>query len=170
MKRLLATTENVAALFLLAIALLTAGNVALRDLFSMQVPDWFDGSRLLQSIALFWGIAIATYRGGHICVDIVWEHLGPRGRRWLDVFATLVTFAFLAPLAWMVWVKVGSTGTQATSDLRLPLVWFYPLGALGALGATVAALLGALRAIELVRGKEPETQAATPAAESADGS
>ncbi len=58
MKRLLATTENVAALFLLAIALLTAGNVALRDLFSMQVPDWFDGSRLLQSIALFWGIAI----------------------------------------------------------------------------------------------------------------
>lgn len=167
MKRLLATTENVAALFLLAIALLTAGNVALRDLFSMQVPDWFDGSRLLQSIALFWGIAIATYRGDHICVDIVWEHLGPRGRRWLDVFATLVTFAFLAPLAWMVWVKVGSTGTQATSDLRLPLVWFYPLGALG---ATVAALLGALRAIELVRGKEPETQAATPAAESADGS
>jgi len=167
MKRLLATTENVAALFLLAIALLTAGNVALRDLFSMQVPDWFDGSRLLQSIALFWGIAIATYRGGHICVDIVWEHLGPRGRRWLDVFAMLVTLAFLAPLAWMVWVKVGSTGTQATSDLRLPLVWFYPLGALG---ATVAALLGALRAIELVRGKEPETQAATPAAESADGS
>jgi TRAP-type C4-dicarboxylate transport system permease small subunit len=167
MKRLLATTENVAALFLLAIALLTAGNVLLRDLFSMQVPDWFDGSRLLQSIALFWGIAIATYRGGHICVDIVWEHLGPRGRRWLDVFATLVTFAFLAPLAWMVWVKVGSTGTQATSDLRLPLVWFYPLGALG---ATVAALLGALRAIELVRGKESETQAATPATETADGS
>lgn len=167
MKRLLATTENIAALFLLAIALLTAGNVALRDFFSMQVPDWFDGSRLLQSIALFWGIAIATYRGGHICVDIVWEHLGPRGRRWLDVFAMLVTLAFLAPLAWMIWVKVGSTGTQATSDLRLPLVWFYPLGALG---ATVAALLGALRAIELVRGKEPEYPAATPAAESADGS
>lgn len=167
MKRLLATTENIASLFLLAIALLTAGNVALRDFFSMQVPDWFDGSRLLQSIALFWGIAIATYRGGHICVDIVWEHLGPRGRRWLDVFAMLVTFAFLAPLAWMIWVKVGSTGTQATSDLRLPLVWFYPLGALG---ATVAALLGALRAIELVRGKGPESPAATPAAESADGS
>ncbi|ODS96556.1 MAG: small permease [Lautropia sp. SCN 69-89] len=167
MKRLLATTENVAALFLLAIALLTAGNVALRDLFSMQIPDWFDGSRQLQAIALFWGIAIATWRGGHICVDIVWEHLGPRGRRWLDLFATLVTFGFLAPLAWMVWVKVGGTGTQATSDLRLPLVWFY---ALGALGATVAALLGALRAIELARGKAADENAANAAAESADGS
>lgn len=167
MKRLLATTENVAALFLLAIALLTAGNVALRDLFSMQIPDWFDGSRQLQAIALFWGIAIATWRGGHICVDIVWEHLGPRGRRWLDLFATVVTFGFLAPLAWMVWIKVGGTGTQATSDLRLPLVWFY---AVGALGATVAALLGALRAIELARGKAADENTANAAAESADGS
>ena len=156
MKRLLATTENIAALFLLAIALLTAGNVALRDLFSTQIPDWFDGSKQLQAIALFWGIAIATYRGGHICVDIVWEHLGERGRRWLDLFATLVTLAFLAPLAWMVWVKVGSTGTQATNDLRLPLVWFY---AVGAVGATVAALLGALRAIELARGRSQDAVA-----------
>ena len=167
MKRLLATTENVAALFLLAIALLTAGNVALRDLFSTQIPDWFDGSKQLQAIALFWGIAIATYRGGHICVDIVWEHLGAHGRRWLDLFATLVTLAFLAPMAWMVWIKVGSTGTQATSDLRMPLVWFY---ALGAVGASVAALLGALRAIELARDQHPQVGSVAAAAESPDGS
>ena len=79
MKRLLAMTENVAAFFLLAIALLTAGNVFLRDTFSATIPDWFDGTKLLQGIALFWGIAIATWRGGHISVDIVWEHLGPLG-------------------------------------------------------------------------------------------
>lgn len=148
MKRLLAATESIAALFLLGIALLTAGNVALRDLFSLQIPDWFDGSRQLQGIALFWGIAIATYHAGHIGVDIVWEHLGARGRRAVDLFATAVTVAFLAPLAWMVWVKVAGTGTQGTSDLRMPLVWFYSVGAVG---ATVAALLGALRVIELAR-------------------
>ena len=150
MKRLLAITENIAASFLLAIALLTAGNVALRDLFSLQIPDWFDGSKQLQGIALFWGIAIATYRGGHICVDVLWEHLGERGKRRIDLFATVVTLAFLATMAWMVWVKVGGTGTQASSDLRLPLVWFY---AVGAAGASVAALLGALRAIELARSR-----------------
>jgi len=167
MRRLLATTENIAALLLLAIALLTAGNVVLRDLFSTQIPDWFDGSKQLQAMALFWGIAIATYRGGHICVDLLWEHLGPRARRWLDLFATLVTLAFLAPLAWMVWVKVGSTGTQASSDLRLPLVWFY---AVGALGATVAALLGALRAIELARGRHVNADETAAVAESSNGS
>lgn len=152
MKRLLTLTENVAAFFLLAIASLTAGNVFVRDLFSAQIPDWFDGTKLLQAIAIFWGIAIATWRGGHIGVDILWEHLGPRGRRRVDLFATIVTTAFLVPLAWMIWVRVSNTGTQITNDLRLPIVWFY---AVAAAGATVAALLGAARVIALWRGHAP---------------
>jgi TRAP-type C4-dicarboxylate transport system permease small subunit len=147
MKRVLAATEIVAAFFLLAIALLTATNVFLRDLFSVQIPDWFDGARMLQGIALFWGIALTTFYGSHICVDILWEHLRPAARRWLDVLATAVTLAFLAPMAWMIWIKVANTGTQGTMDLRLPLVWFYSIGAAG---ATVAALLAAVRLLLLV--------------------
>ena len=42
MKRLLAATETVAAVFLLIIALVTAANVVLRDLFAVQIPDWFE--------------------------------------------------------------------------------------------------------------------------------
>lgn len=139
MRRVLAVTETVAAVFLLLIALLTAGNVVLRDLLSLQIPDWFDGSKLLMAIALFWGIALATYHGSHICVDVLWEHLGARGRRALDVAAGSVTLAFLAPMAWMVWVKVLGGGTQATSDLRLPLVWFTSIAAAGAVAAVVFA-------------------------------
>ena len=71
MRRVLAAIETMAALSMLLIALVTAGNVALRDLLSVQIPDWFDGSKLLMAIALFWGIAVATYQGGHICVDVV---------------------------------------------------------------------------------------------------
>lgn len=148
MNRFLRISENVAALFLLLIALLVMCNVTLRYLFSFQIPDWFDFSRQLQAIALFWGIAIATYRGGHICVDIVWEHLDGNGKRVLDIFATIVTLAFLLPMAWMTWVKVSSTGTQATSDLRLPMVPFYVVSAIG---ATVAVVLAAKRTWELFR-------------------
>ncbi len=139
--RLLTAIETVAAVFLLAIALLTAGNVALRDLMSVQIPDWFDGSKYLMGIALFWGIALATYHGSHICVDIVWEHLGARGRRWLDVAAGAVTLAFLAPMAWMVWAKVLASGTQATTDLRVPIIWFTALAAAGTVAAVLLALL-----------------------------
>ncbi|WP_372658722.1 TRAP transporter small permease [Hydrogenophaga sp.] len=149
MKRLLSATETVAALFLLLIAVLTAGNVLLRDVFSVQIPDWFDGSRMLQGIALFWGFALATYYGSHICVDLLWEHLQARNQRRLDLLATAVTAAFLLPVAWMTWVKVAGTGSQGTMDLRLPLQWFY---AVAALGACVAAALALVRLKQLWSG------------------
>ena len=149
MKRELSLFEAVAAAFLLAIALLTSGNVLLRETLGLQIPDWFDLSRQLQAIAMFWGIALATYRGSHIGVDLLWEHCASAGRRRIDLLATALTLAFLLPLAWMVWVKLGGAGTQATSDLRLPLVWFY---AVSAAGVTAAALLAALRLVSLWRG------------------
>ena len=101
------------------------------------------------AIALFWGVAVATYRGGHICVDAVWERLSARGRRRMDLAATAITLAVLVPLVWMIWSKVGAVGTQTTSDLRLPLVWFY---AVGAVGVTMAAVLCVRRLQELARG------------------
>lgn len=148
MTKILDTTESVAAFFLLAIALLTAGNVVIRNVAAVQVPDWYDGSRLLLGISIFWGMAITTYRGGHICVDALWEHLGARNKMRMDMLATVLTFAFLCPLAWMVWVKVSGTGEQATSDLRLPMSWFY---AIAALGATAAAVLSAARVVQMWR-------------------
>ena len=166
MKRLLAATETVAAVFLLFIALVTAGNVILRDLFAIQIPDWFDGSKLVMAIALFWGMAIATYHAGHICVDVLWENLGPRNRRRLDIVAGLITLAFFAPMAWMVWVKVATTGSQTTMDLRLPLVPFYALGALGALAA---ALLAARRVWDLWHCNETTDDATLPPGSAIDG-
>ncbi|MBC7917813.1 MAG: TRAP transporter small permease [Rhodoferax sp.] len=149
MKRLLSVTESIAAVFLLAIALLTFGNVLAREMFQTQIPDWFDLSKQLQGIAIFWGIAIATYRGAHICVDLSWEWANDAGKRWIDIVATLFILAFLLPLAWMVWSKLGSTGTQTTSDLRLPLIWFY---AVSAAGVTATAVLAAVRLLQLIRG------------------
>jgi TRAP-type C4-dicarboxylate transport system permease small subunit len=140
MGKLLSAIETVAAVFLLAIALLIAGNVLLRNVASIQIPDWFDGARLLLGIAVFWGIAVATYRGSHICVDVLWEHLRAANRRRVDVLAGGLTLAFLLPLAWMVWVKVAGTGSQATSDLRIPLVWFFSLAAAGATATAVLAV------------------------------
>ena len=166
MKRILVLTEALAALFLLLIALLTAGNVVMRDLFSVQIPDWFDGSKLLQGIALFWGFAVATYHGSHICVDILWEHVNSERQRLIDLIATTITLIFLLAMTWMVWVKVASVGSQTTSDLQLRLDYFY---ALAAVGTSVAVALAAVnvfggflvtqRMLEMFKKKEPKAQA-----------
>jgi TRAP-type C4-dicarboxylate transport system permease small subunit len=139
-RRILTAIETIAAFFLLAIALLTFFNVLARDLFSVQIPDWFDFSKLLQVIAVFWGVALTTLAGRHICVDIVWEHVGPKARRAIDVFATLVIVAFLTPMAWKVIEKISQMGTQSTADLRLPVIYFYWVAAAGAVAACILAL------------------------------
>lgn len=156
MKRLLLFIETLAALMLLFIALLTAVNVLVRYCFDWQIPDWFDGTQMLLGIAIFWGIALATYYGNHIGVDLLWEALGPRGKRVVDLISTAVVVAFLFPLAWMVWVKVGGTGSQGTMDLRLPLAWFYSVAAIG---ASVAAVLGLVRLVQLALGTEARLDA-----------
>ena len=159
MSRLLRGVENVAAFFLLLIALLVTANVTIRYVFSTQIPDWYDFSRQLQAIAIFFGIALTTYRAGHICVDIIWENLNKRGKWIIDLAAIIVTFLFLVPTAWMIWMKVSSTGTQATSDMRIPLVPFYVVSAIG---ATLAVVLAGARIVELIRGTAIESDPAEP--------
>ncbi len=144
--KILAFTESVAALFLLLVAALTFFNVCVRYLFQTQIPDWFDLSKQLQAIAIMWGIALATYRGSHICVDILWENCGRVWRRRIDLFATGVTLLLLAPMAWMIFIIVANMGGEVTSDLRLPLRYFY---AIAAVGAVAAAILAAKRIMVL---------------------
>ena len=160
LEKILAFTESVAAFFLLLVAALTFFNVCIRYLFDTQIPDWFDLSKQFQAIAILWGIAVTTYRGSHICVDIVWEHAGRAWRRRIDLFATGVTLLLLAPMAWMIWVMVGNMGGEATSDLRLPLRYFY---AVAALGAVAAAILAGKRILRLYVEDKTQTDEAAQA-------
>jgi TRAP-type C4-dicarboxylate transport system permease small subunit len=150
--KILAATESIAAFFLLLVAGLTFFNVCARYLLDTQIPDWFDLSKQFQAIAVLWGIALATYRGSHICVDILWEHSGSAWRRRIDLFATGATLALLAPMAWMIFSMVGNMGSEATSDLRIPLRYFYTIAALG---AVAAALLAAKRILMLYAERGP---------------
>lgn len=143
--KILSFTETVAAFFLLLVAALTFSNVCIRYLFDTQIPDWFDFSKQFQAIAILWGIALTTYRGSHICVDILWEHSNGVWKRRIDLFATATTLALLAPMAWMIWAMVGNMGTEATSDLRIPLKYFYSVAALGAVAAAILAAKRILR-------------------------
>jgi TRAP-type C4-dicarboxylate transport system permease small subunit len=143
-------TERVASFFLALIAALTFVTVMMRGTIGMVVPDAYDVSRLLLAVAIFWGIATASYRGEHIGVDIVWQALPPRGRRALDLVATAITFAAVAVFAWMLGQKVLGTWAsgEATFDLRLP-VW--PFHLLAALGIFFAVILLAIRLVRLAR-------------------
>jgi TRAP-type C4-dicarboxylate transport system permease small subunit len=125
--RFIPALELFAAWLLAAITALTFTSVVLRYAFSWSIPDSFDAGRNLLGIAIFWGIALAAYRGEHITVDLLWSALGPRARRVMDAFAGIVTLVCLAVFTWAMADKVLGTyrDNLLTFDLHLPVWIFY---------------------------------------------
>lgn len=142
--------DLIAGFLLAAIALITFSEATLRYLFAMQIPDAYTLAGYAQAIAIFWGISSATYAGRNITIDLLWDHLSPRARRAIDVFALLCSALFLGALAWMLIVKVrrAHDGFEITSDLHWPVWTFIAVAALGIAAAFVLALV---RAVEVSR-------------------
>ena len=145
-------TEKAAGVFLAVIVALTFTSIMLRALLSTTIPDWFDLSRLMLGVAIFWGIATTSYRDEHIQVDFLWEWAGPRGKWLIDLFATIVLLLFLAAFSWMLLYKVdsGFRSGETTFDVRIPI---WPFHVLASLGIFLATLLVAIRLVRLLRGQ-----------------
>jgi TRAP-type transport system small permease protein len=147
--RFIDVIEVTAAGFLAVVALLTFVSVFLRYLFAWSIPDAYDFSRLLLGILIFWGMAVASYRGDHITVDLLWTVVPPQAQRAIDIFSALLVLVAMAAFTFMFAEKV--LGTRAdhvgTFDLRQP-VWIYY--AIAWVGLAAAVLLLVLRTVRLV--------------------
>jgi TRAP-type C4-dicarboxylate transport system permease small subunit len=135
--------ERIAGIFLALVALLIFSSVVLRYCCSVNLPDAFDLSQYLQGIAIMWGLAVTTWRCGHIVVDLLWELAGPAGKRAIDIVARVVTTAFFFLLA--LWLFLRLPGYMAsrhvTTELGLPIWPFYLAAALGVLACVVVSLI-----------------------------
>jgi len=147
MDRFVRMVEGTAGLLLLTVALTTFATVILRKLFNYSPPDWFDLAQLLLGISIFWGIASACYRNGHILVDLLWEFLSARGRRVLDITATSILLAFMAALTMMLADAIRDTAAAnvLTMELKLPVWPFHLVAGAGILAGTM------LTAVRLIR-------------------
>lgn len=134
-------------------------SVLLRYFFAYSIPDSYDFGKQLLGILIFWGIAATSYRGTHITVDLVWAAAGPRGKRAIDVFATLVLLLVVSVQTAMLFDKVRLTRADnvLTFDLRLPT---WPFALVAWLGDVSAVLLIAVRTWRLVF--RPESFEADP--------
>src|ERR1700735_3685467 len=120
MDRFIDGIEWVAAFFVGIVALDIFVSVLLRYFFSYSIPDSYDFGKQLLGILIFWGIAATSYRGTHITVDLVWAAAGPRGKRAIDVFATLVLLLVVSVQTTMLFDKVQQTREEnvLTYDLH----------------------------------------------------
>jgi TRAP-type C4-dicarboxylate transport system permease small subunit len=149
MDRVIDTIEWLAAIFVGLVALDIFVSVLLRKFFDTSIPDSYDFGRLLLGILIFWGIAATSYRGSHITVDLIWGQVGPRIKRYIDVFATVVLLFVVSVQTVMLFDKVRVTYSDhvLTYDLNLPT---WPLFAIAWLGDVSAVVLIAIRTWRLV--------------------
>jgi TRAP-type C4-dicarboxylate transport system permease small subunit len=139
MDKMINSIEWLAAIFVGIVALNIFVSVVLRKFFDTSIPDSYDFGRMLLGILIFWGIAATSYRGGHITVDLVWQWAGPRMRRAIDVFATLVLLFVVAVQTAMLFDKVRGTYVDhvLTYDMNIPTWPFYAVAWAGDVSAVI---------------------------------
>jgi TRAP-type transport system small permease protein len=149
MDRFINGIELIAAAFVGLVAADTFISVLLRYFFSVSIPDSYDFGRLLLGILIFWGIAATSYRGTHITVDLVYSAAGPKLKRVIDVFATLVLLFVVTVQTSMLFDKVVGTYRDhvLTYDLNLPT---WPFFAIAWAGDVSAVLLISIRTYRLI--------------------
>jgi len=147
--RVIDVIEWLAATFVGIVAANIFISVILRKFFNTSIPDSYDLGRQLLGVLIFWGIAATSYRGGHITVDLLWTGAGPRLKRFIDIFATLVLLFVVTVQTAMLFDKVRNTWRDnvLSYDLNLPT---WPLAALAWAGDVCAVILIAIRAWRLV--------------------
>src|SRR5580698_9278349 len=152
MDRFIDTIEWIAAGFVGIVAANIFLAVILRNTFNYAIPDSYDIGRMLLGILIFWGIAATSYRGAHITVDLLWTACGPKAKRAIDVFATLVLLFVVVVHSFMLFEKVYSTylDNVLTYDLHLPTWPFFAVAWGGDLAAVV---LIAVRAWNFISGR-----------------
>ena len=164
MDKMINTIEWLAAMFVGIVALNIFIAVVLRKFFNTSIPESYDFGRMLLGILIFWGIAATSYRGGHITVDLVWTAAGPRMKRVIDVFATLVLLFVVAVQTTMLFDKVRGTWADnvQTYDLNIPTWPFYAIAWFGDVCAVVLIAIRTYRLIfqpELLDEAKPEQKA-----------
>jgi TRAP-type C4-dicarboxylate transport system permease small subunit len=160
--RFIDAIEVTAAGFLAVVTLLTFVSVILRYFFAWAIPDSYDFTRLLLGILIFWGIAVASYRGDHISVDLLWSAAPAWAKRAMDVFSALVTLVGMATFTWMFTIKVLSTRADnvGTFDLRQPVWVYYSIAWIGLAAAVMLLVVRTARLLlapeKLATSHEPQ--------------
>jgi len=136
---LLAVSDVIAAVLLVADLLVVVSSVLLRFLFNAPVEWADDVARGLMVGSSFFGAASALARSENLGVAFFIDMLPPGIRRVVDsmgaLLVTVISFYVAYNAMWMGWLTTGQT-----SGSGLPLEWtFYPMGA-GALFMTIFAL------------------------------
>ncbi|WP_377806514.1 TRAP transporter small permease subunit [Azospirillum sp. A29] len=145
MRRLLALSRDIdwfnerlgyiANWFVFAACMISAGNAVMRYTFNYSSNAWLEIQWYLFGAMFMLGASYTLKVNGHVRVDLVYGHVGPRAKLWIDVFGTIL---FLLPMTiiigWLSWSMFFSSLTSmeyssnAGGLIRWPIKFCLPFG------------------------------------------
>lgn len=138
------------ALLILVVLGVTAVSVFNRYMLGRPLIGVDEGTGFLVVAIVMLGAAEAFRRGDHIRIDLIFGHLGPRLRWWLELWSCAAVLAFSILLLFTAWHTVVFSrqfGAYSTGYLSLPM-WI-PQSTM-VVGSVLLGLSAAAAALRLV--------------------
>jgi TRAP-type C4-dicarboxylate transport system permease small subunit len=127
---------GVGACFLIPLMIITAGDVAGRDLFNHPIPGTVELSQCMLAVFILLGLAYTQQAKAHVAVSVFTSRLPNRAQLVLRVVSTLLCLFISCILVWQGWV-IGVEERTVSDMLRLPQ---YPFRLLVAVAAFLTSL------------------------------
>ena len=130
----------VASAALAAIMLLTVADVLLRAILNHPIRGTLEIVELLLACSFFLALPATFLRDEHIVVDVV-DGLAPRWVPLLKRLAGMLGMLLMAVMAWQGWIAARDSLmlNDVTSDLSLPMIWYWIPVLAGMIGGGLAA-------------------------------
>lgn len=133
------------------VALLTVVSIVGRTLWSWPIPGDVELSQFGIALCIALCLPWCQLQRGNIIVDFFTQRSGPRTRRWLDAFGSLLLAVMVGLLAWRSAVGAIAVGEaqETTMILGLPMWVSYAALAPGLALTSVIALLQVFTGVEV---------------------
>jgi TRAP-type transport system small permease protein len=137
----------VSGALIVGLMFMTVANILGRWTMGRPVRGSVELTEIGMVAIVFLGLAYAQVREDHIRVDLVYERMGPRGRRLLGLFAAVVSLITVLALTWRLYdyVRVLEASRRTTSALSIPLFWVGWVAVVGSLIYAVGVLVTGFR-------------------------
>jgi TRAP-type transport system small permease protein len=121
----------VAGVALMAMMLIVAVDVGLRNLINVPLTGAFDLTTYMMGITVVFGLAYCQMENAHINTDVLVNKLPKQPKLLLAALVLFVSVVFTAVITWQCFVNMGATVTLGLQSNILHIPVFPFLGATG---------------------------------------
>ncbi|MDR1831854.1 MAG: TRAP transporter small permease subunit [Fusobacteriaceae bacterium] len=131
------------------LALSVIFTVIMRYCFSLSWKEVSEFNITLFAFTTFWGMGICILRNEHVVIDMLYNKLSPRVKRWMSVLDYGIVLAVDLIFMRYSWAYAKKAGVQISQGMEVPMIFMYgimPLCALIAAGCIVIRIAEFIRA------------------------